>query len=190
MTNNVLNGYQFKNGLTVKNRIVMSPMTTMTSFYNGMVTSDEVNYYAARAGGPGMIITGVANVTALGKGFEGELSVASDDMIPGLARVASAIHQNGTKAILQIFHAGRKSTRKVLRGAQPVSASAIAASYPADSDTPRAMTEAEIETTITAFGEATTRAIKAGFDGVELHGANTYLLQQFFSPNANQRTDQ
>ncbi|GAB6092718.1 NADH-dependent flavin oxidoreductase [Furfurilactobacillus curtus] len=190
MTNEFLNEYTFKSGLTVKNRIIMSPMTTMTSFYNGMVTSDEIAYYQKRAGGPGMIITGVANVSESGKGFEGELSVASDDMIPGLAQIAAAIHHNGTKAILQIFHAGRKSTSKILRGAQPVSASPLAATYPPDSETPRELTSDEIETIIDDFGQATRRAVTAGFDGVELHGANTYLLQQFFSPNSNQRSDQ
>ncbi len=184
-----LSNYSFSNGLDVKNRIVMSPMTTMSSFYNGMVTNDEINYYAARAGGPGMIITGVANVSENGKGFEGELSVASDDMIPGLTKLASAIKKDGTKAILQIFHAGRKSTSKILRGEQPVSASALAATYPTDSEVPRALTHEEILTIIAEFGDATRRAIQAGFDGVELHGANTYLLQQFFSENSNQRTD-
>ncbi|KRL05402.1 NADH-dependent flavin oxidoreductase [Liquorilactobacillus oeni] len=184
-----LNAFKFKTGLTLKNRVVMSPMTTMTSFYNGMVSTDEVNYYAARAAGLGMVITGVANVTESGKGFEGELSVASDEMIPGLQRLANAIHQNGTKAILQIFHAGRKSNHKILRGEEPVSASAIAASHPADSEIPRALSNKEILHIIDSFGQATQRAITAGFDGVELHGANTYLLQQFFSPNSNQRND-
>lgn len=184
-----LNPFQFENGVTLKNRIVMSPMTTMTSFYNGMISSDEINYYKARAAGPGMVITAVANVDELGKGFEGELSVASDAMLPGLTRLANTIHEQGTKAVLQIFHAGRKSTRQILRGNQPVSASAIAAVYPADSQTPREMTADEIEQLIIDFGSATRRAIQAGFDGVELHGANTYLLQQFYSPNSNQRTD-
>ncbi len=188
-TNQFLSSFQFNNGLTLKNRVVMSPMTTMTSFYNGMVTSDELNYYAARAAGPGMVITAVANVADSGKGFEGELSVASDDMIPGLTKLARTLHQNGTKAIMQIFHAGRKSNHHILRGDQPVSASAVAAVYPPDSETPRALTEDEIQQLIVDFGEATRRAIAAGFDGVELHGANTYLLQQFFSPNSNQRTD-
>ncbi|GAX01923.1 NADH-dependent flavin oxidoreductase [Secundilactobacillus silagei] len=185
-----LTPFEFKNGLTLKNRVVMSPMTTMTSFYNGMITTDELNYYAARAGGPGMVITGVANVDASGKGFEGELSIASDDMIPGMTKLANVIHQNGTKAILQIFHAGRKSNHMILRGHQPVSASAIAAVYPPDSEQPRAMTTIEILDLIKAFGDATKRAILAGFDGVELHGANTYLLQQFYSANSNQRTDE
>lgn len=190
MSQNFLSNYTFSNGLSVKNRVVMSPMTTMSSFYNGMVTSDEINYYSLRAGGPGIIITGVANVSENGKGFEGELSVTTDSMIPGLTALAKAIKKDGTKAILQIFHAGRKSTSKVLRGEQPVSASSIAATYPADSEVPRALIHEEILQIITDFGEATRRAIEAGFDGVELHGANTYLLQQFFSENSNQRSDE
>lgn len=111
-------------------------------------------------------------------------------MIPGLTALAKAIKKDGTKAILQIFHAGRKSTSKVLRGEQPVSASAISATYPADSEVPRELSHEEILQIITDFGEATRRAIEAGFDGVELHGANTYLLQQFFSENSNQRSDE
>lgn len=74
---------QFNNGITLKNKIVMAPMTTMSSFYNGKITQDELNYFAARAGGPGMIVTSVANVSDNGKGFEGELSVAHDEMLPG-----------------------------------------------------------------------------------------------------------
>lgn len=190
MSQNFLSNYTFSNGLSVKNRVVMSPMTTMSSFYNGMVTSDEITYYGLRAGGPGIIITGVANVSENGKGFEGELSVTTDSMIPGLTALAKAIKKDGTKAILQIFHAGRKSTSKVLRGEQPVSASAISATYPADSEVPRELSHEEILQIITDFGEATRRAIEAGFDGVELHGANTYLLQQFFSENSNQRSDE
>lgn len=189
MSQNFLSSYLFSNGLSVKNRVVMPPMTTQSSFHNGMVTSDEIAYYAMRAGGPGMIITGVANVSESGKGFEGELSVTSDEMIPGLQKLAAAIKQEGTKAILQIFHAGRKSTSSILRGEQPVSASALKASYPADSEMPRALTHEEIVQIIKDFAEATRRAIVAGFDGVELHGANTYLLQQFFSENSNQRSD-
>ncbi|MFT8424272.1 MAG: NADH-dependent flavin oxidoreductase [Liquorilactobacillus sp.] len=182
--------FKFNNGLEIKNHIVMSPMTTMTSFYNGMITTDELNYYAARAGGPGMMLTGVANVSDSGKGFEGELSVAHDEMLPGLTKLAKAIRKNDTKAILQIFHAGRKSNSSILRGEKPVSASAISASYPANSETPRALKNSEILQIISDFGEATKRAIKAGFDGIELHGANTYLLQQFYSENSNQRINE
>lgn len=184
-----LDSFSFKNGVTLKNKIVMSPMTTMASFYNGMVTSDELKYYATRADGPGMIITAVANVCEHGKGFEGELSVANDAMIPGLQKLASVLKKDGAKGILQIFHAGRKANSKILRGAIPESASSIAAEFPPDSEIPRELSDAEINQIIKDFGEATKRAIIAGFDGIELHGANTYLLQQFYSEHANRRTD-
>ncbi|QUL53485.1 NADH-dependent flavin oxidoreductase [Paenibacillus tritici] len=132
----------------------------------------------------------VAYVTEGGKGFEDELSIANDFTIRGLSKIESAIQQEGTKAVIQIFHAGRKTNSKILRGVQPTSANAIAAVYPQDSETPRELTNEEIESIIQDFGRATLRAIQAGFDGVELHGANTYLLQQFFSENSNQRGDQ
>lgn len=184
-----LDPFQFKKNLVLKNKIVMSPMTTMASFYNGMITQDELEYYAARAGGPGMIITAVANISEDGKGFEGELSAANDEMLPGLKQLATTIKKDGAKGILQIFHAGRKSNSKILRGTQPVSASPIAAIYPKASEVPHELSETEIKKIILDFGQATKRAILAGFDGIELHGANTYLLQQFYSENSNQRSD-
>ena len=186
---NFLETFTFKNGVTLKNKVVMAPMTTMSSFYNGMVSKDELDYYAKRAGGPGMVITAVANVTPNGKGFEGELSATSDEMIPSLRSLAKTIQSKGAKAVLQIFHAGRKTFARIIGGEQPVSAGTVKALYPEDSETPRALTSDEIEAIIKDFGQATKRAIIAGFDGVELHGANTYLLQQFFSENSNQRTD-
>lgn len=186
---NFLETFTFKNGVTLKNKVVMAPMTTMSSFYNGMVSKDELAYYAKRAGGPGMVITAVANVTLNGKGFEGELSATSDEMIPSLRSLAETIQSKGAKAVLQIFHAGRKTFARIIGGEQPVSAGTVKALYPEDSETPRALTSDEIEAIIKDFGQATKRAIIAGFDGVELHGANTYLLQQFFSENSNQRTD-
>ncbi len=183
-----LQPYTFKNGARVKNRVVIPPMTIQSSLEDGSVSRDDLFYAGLRAGGVGMFISPVANVTDDGKGFEGELSVADDRFIPGLAKLAAAMKKGGTKAILQIFHAGRMSNSKVLRGTQPVSASAIAA--PREGmETPRELTEVEIERIIKAFGEATRRAIQAGFNGVEIHGANTYLIQQFFSPHSNRRTD-
>ncbi|MEG0286497.1 MAG: NADH-dependent flavin oxidoreductase [Vagococcus sp.] len=190
-----MNNYQFlesfeiKKGTRLKNRIVMAPMTTMSSFYNGMVTKDELDYYAMRSGGPGMIITAVANVSSNGKGFEGEFSAATDDMIPSLSSLAHTIKAHDSKAVLQIFHAGRKTFSRILGGVQPVSSSSVKAEYPANSELPRELENDEIEAIINDFGEATKRAILSGFDGVELHGANTYLLQQFYSPHSNKRDD-
>lgn len=181
--------YSFKNGLTLKNRIVIPPMTEASSLENGAISNDELTYFRLHTGGVGMFITPVANVVANGKGFEGELSVADDKFLPGLTRLAETIKHDGTKAILQIFHAGRMSNSKILRGNPIVSASSVAALRP-DAETPVTLSEPEIEQIIAAFGAATRRAIQAGFDGIELHGANTYLMQQFFSPHSNRRTDQ
>lgn len=186
---NFLKPYTFKNGVTIKNRIVIPPMTEAAALENGAVSQDELRYFNIHTGGVGMFIIPTMNVSDDGKGFEGEPSVASDKFMPGLKKLASTVQQNGTKAILQIFHAGRMSNSKILRGVQPVSASAVAALRP-NAETPRELTEAEIEQIIDDFGQATRRAIQAGFDGIELHGANTYLMQQFFSPHSNRRTDQ
>jgi len=183
-----LKPYTFKNGVTIKNRLVIPPMTEESSLQDGTVSRDDLYYIGMRSGGVGLFISPVANVTDDGKGFEGELSVAHDRYLPGLTQLASTMKKNGTKAILQIFHAGRMSSTAILRGTQPVSASAIAAPR-AGYETPRELTSDEITHIVQAFGEATHRAIQAGFDGVEIHGANTYLIQQFFSPHSNQRTD-
>lgn len=183
-----LEPYTFANGVKVKNRVVIPPMTEASGFEEGSITSDELRYFRMHSGGVGLFISPVANVSVSGKGFEGELAITDDRYLPGLTKMASAMKQNGTKAILQIFHAGRMSNSKVLRGERPVSASAVAAERP-NAEVPRELTSDEINQIITDFGDATRRAILAGFDGVELHGANTYLLQQFFSPHSNRRTD-
>lgn len=179
----------FKRGLTLKNRSVMAPMTIYMSFQDGKITTDELDYYSQRTGELGAVITAATMVQEDGKGFEGQPSAASDDMIPSLTKLAGRIKENGTKAILQLHHAGRISSKALLRGTQPVSAGTVKA-YRDWVDEPREMSEEEIYGVIESFKEATIRAIKAGFDGVELHGANTYLIQQFFSPHSNQKTDQ
>lgn len=183
-----LKPYKFKNGLEVKNRVVIPPMTEASSLQDGSVSMDELRYFDIHTGGVGMFISPVANVSENGKGFEGELSITDDRYLPGLTKMASTMKQNGTKAILQIFDAGRMSNSKILRGKPTVSASAIAAPRPG-AETPQELTNDEIEQIIDDFGQATRRAILAGFDGIELHGANTYLIQQFFSPHSNRRTD-
>lgn len=187
--NNLETGLTFKRGLHLKNRLVIAPMTTKMSFFDGVVTNDEIDYYALRSGEVGAFITAAANVHEGGKGWDGELGVYDDRFIPGLAKLAAAIKKNQTKAILQIFHAGRMTDSKVLHGSQPVAPSAVAAQRP-NAEIPKELTENEIIEIIESFKFATKRAIEAGFDGVELHGANTYLLQQFFSPHSNRRTDE
>lgn len=191
MSNNnqkLLSSYTFNNGIQLKNRVVMAPMTNFSSHPDGTVSDEEVAYYARRSGGPGMVITACTYVTPNGKGFPGEFGADSDDMIPSLKQLADAIKEQGAKAVLQIFHGGRMCPPELVPDGDVVSASDVPAKD-TDSAIPRTLTETEVEEIIHAFGETTRRAIEAGFDGVEIHGANGYLLQQFFSPHSNRRND-
>ncbi|GGF25156.1 putative NADH-dependent flavin oxidoreductase YqiG [Halobacillus andaensis] len=181
--------FTLPSGVELKNRVLMAPMTNFLSNDDGTVSLNELDYYARRSGGVGAVITACANVNAQGKGFDGEIGVDRDDLIPGLRKLAASIHEQGSKAILQIYHGGRMCPPHLVPHNETVSASAVAPEREG-AVTPRALTEEEIEQTIFDFGEATRRAIEAGFDGVEIHGANTYLLQQFFSPHSNRRDDQ
>ena len=179
--------FTFNSGVTLDNRILMAPMTTNSSFENGMFTTDEHLYYERRGGEVGAIITACAHVQENGK-FAASPSISSDRHIESLSKLAKRIQATGSKAILQIFHVGRMGSSKSLRGAQPVSASAVAPLRD-NAEIPRELSGEEVEDLVKDFGEATRRAIQAGFDGVEIHGANTYLIQQFFSPHSNRRED-
>ncbi|MET3697487.1 2,4-dienoyl-CoA reductase-like NADH-dependent reductase (Old Yellow Enzyme family) [Bacillus oleivorans] len=180
--------FPLSSGFVLKNRILMAPMTNSSSNEDGSVTDEEIEYYRVRSGGVAAVITACAYVLPDGKGFPNAIGADRDELIPSLKKLASAIKGEGAKAILQIFHAGRMAIPDLLPDKQPVSASAVAAEREG-AVTPREMTEADINKTIQAFSEATRRAIEAGFDGVEIHGANTYLIQQFFSPHSNRRND-
>ena len=180
-----------RSGIQLDNRVVMAPMTNFSSNQDGTVSDEEVAYYSRRSNGVGMVVTACAYVTPNGKGFQGEFGSDHDDLIPSLHRIASAIKEQGAKAVLQIFHGGRMCPPELVPDGEIVSASAVPAEQGVASDqVPRALTETEIQSIIRDFGESTRRAIEAGFDGVELHGANGYLIQQFFSPHSNRREDQ
>lgn len=181
-----LTPFTFNNGVTFRNRYVMAPMTTYSANPDDTVSDAEITYYRERSYGVGAVITACAYVIPSGKGFPGQISAHSDEYIASLKRIADAIHDGGAKAILQIYHGGRQAVRELVPNGDIVSASDTVA---ADGDVARALTVAEIEEIVEAFGETTRRAIQAGFDGVEIHGANTYLLQQFFSGFTNKRTD-
>ncbi|NGX86231.1 flavocytochrome c [Rahnella sp. Lac-M11] len=184
----VLKPLTLPNGAVLKNRLLMAPMTTCTGFYDGTVTSELVEYYRDRAGSIGTVIVECCFIDRLGPAFPGAIAIDSDNKIPGLKKIADAIISKGSKAILQIYHGGRMVEPELIGGRTPVAPSAIAAPREG-ATTPKELTGEEVETMITKFGDAVNRAIKAGFDGVEIHGANTYLIQQFYSPNSNQRTD-
>lgn len=180
--------FSFRSGVQVKNRLVMAPMTTFSGNPDDTVSKEEVVYYVRRSKGVGMVVTACTYVTANGKGFHGEFAGDRDEMIPSLRELASAIKGQGAKAILQIFHAGRMSPPELVPNGVTVSASAVAAEQKS-AQVPRALTEDEVQDIVIAFGETTRRAIEAGYDGVEIHGANGYLVQQFFSPHSNRRED-
>lgn len=192
--NELLSPYTLPNGIELKNRIVMAPMTNFSSNPDGTVTDAEVDYYVRRSKGVSMVITACTYVTPNGKGFHGEFGADHDDMIPSLRKLATSIKEQGAKAVLQIFHGGRMCPPELVPNGEIVSASDIPAEQGGVSTEepnvkPRALTETEVEEIIHAFGETTRRAIEAGFDGVEIHGANGYLIQQFFSPHSNRRED-
>jgi 2,4-dienoyl-CoA reductase-like NADH-dependent reductase (Old Yellow Enzyme family) len=183
----VFTPFTLRNGLTLKNRLVMAPMTTSSSYEDGNIRESELAYLQRRAvGGFGMIMTAACYVHPTGHAFDGQFGCESDGRLPSLNATAEAINSGGAASVLQIHHGGRMAPTR-LSGTM-LSASAIAAERP-NAETPRAMTEDEIWGMIRAYADAARRAKDAGFDGVEIHGANTYLLQQFVSPHSNRRDD-
>lgn len=191
MTSNerILSPFTLPNGTELKNRLLMAPMTTCTGYFDGTVTSELVEYYRVRAGSIGTIIVECCFIDDLGLAFPGAIGIDNDEKVAGLAKIAAAIKAEGSKAILQIYHGGRMVDPKLIGGRTPVGPSAVAAPREGAA-TPVALTTEEVASMVTKFGEGVRRAIQAGFDGVEIHGANTYLIQQFFSPNSNLRTDE
>lgn len=174
----------FRRGPAMKNRFMLAPLTNQQSHADGVLSDDEFRWLTMRAeGGFGLTMTCAASAQDGGQGFLGQLGAHDDRHIPGLTRLAGALRANGTHAVLQLHHAGMRSPVAVI-GRQ-----AICPSDHAETNA-RAMTPTEIERTRDDFIAAARRCEKAGFDGVELHGAHGYLLCQFLSPEMNRRDDQ
>ncbi|EKO3958895.1 NADH-dependent flavin oxidoreductase [Vibrio fluvialis] len=185
--------FTFKNGVTLRNRVVMAPMTTWSSNADETISDEELRYYRARAQGVGLLLTGCSHVQPSGIGFTDEFAAYDDRFIPSLTKLADAAKSGGAVAVLQLFHAGNKAVPDLIPNGELVSASAMAAPKGPFNDgklASRELTEAEIFELIHDFGQATRRAIEAGFDGIELHGAHGFLIQNFLSPLFNQRQDQ
>ena len=182
----------FANGSSLKNRIVMSPMTTWSSNEDFTISDEEVEYYKKRVNGVGLVITGCTHVTANGIGFTHEFAGYDDTFVPSLKKLANAAKSGGATAILQMFHAGNKAIPRLIPDGEVVSASTVSSGPIVlfeKENFPKELSENEIQQIIKAFGETTTRAIEAGFDGVEIHGAHGFLLQNFISPFFNNRKD-
>lgn len=190
--NNLFVPLSLGNGISLKNRIVMSPMTTWASNDDFTISDEEVDYYKKRVNGVGLVITGCTHVTANGIGFTHEFAGYDDTFLPSLKKLATAAKSGGAPAILQMFHAGNKAIPGLIPNGEVVSASVIPSGPIVlfeKENLPKELSENEILDIIKAFGETTKRAIEAGFDGVEIHGAHGFLLQNFMSPFFNRRED-
>lgn len=179
------------NGVEVRNRFVLAPLTHTSSNDDGTISDIELPYIEKRSKDVGIAINAASNVNDVGKAFPGQPSVAHDSDIEGLKELAQVMKKNGEKAIVQIHHGGAQALPELTPDGDVVAPSAISLKSfgQQEEHDAREMTAEEIEQTIRDFGEATRRAIEAGFDGVEIHGANHYLIHQFVSPYYNRRND-
>ncbi len=178
--------------MKLKNRIVMPPMGTSFASEDGSVSQRIKDYYEARArGGVGLVIVEVTCVEhSLGQSVavKRQLLIDDDKFIPGLSELAQVIHRHGAKASIQLHHGGREG-EPIQSHLQPVAPSPIAQVVPEKGRLPRELTIEEIQDLVNRFVQAAERAKRAGFDGVELHAASGYLINQFLSASSNQRLD-
>ncbi|MBI5266727.1 MAG: NADH:flavin oxidoreductase [candidate division Zixibacteria bacterium] len=188
MYNSLFAPLEIAGKLTLRNRLVMAPMTTVSGELDGAFSSEELDYLSLRAeDGIGLIMTPACFCHKSGHAFERQVGCHTDDLIRSLARCAEAINKHGAASFLQIHHGGN-AARSEFSSQPPLAPSAVA-SRRGGNELPRELTENEIWMIIESFARAAGRAKQAGFAGIELHGANTYLFQQFFSPFTNKRTD-
>ncbi|QIK84405.1 alkene reductase [Sanguibacter sp. HDW7] len=184
-------------GTTLRNRIVMSPMTRSRAYGAGQTPTDLMATYYGQRASAGLIITEGTQPSVVGQGYPDTPGLHSPEQVEAWKLVTSTVHAQGGAIFAQLMHTGRVGDPDLLPGDMtPVGPSAV---RPAgqiythagmkDHPTPHALTEDEIAATIADFAAAARNAIAAGFDGVEIHGANGYLVHQFLATNANQRTD-
>jgi NADPH2 dehydrogenase len=181
----LLSPFQFGQ-LPLKNRIVMAPMCMYSADHSGTIQPFHFSHYTARAyGGVAMVITEATAVEARGRISDRDLGIYDDAHVEGLKQLVDAVHHADSKIAIQLAHAGRKCG---IKGAQTIAPSAM--TFSQDYPTPQAMTLKQIHEVVEAFKLAATRASLAGFDGIEIHAAHGYLINQFLSPLANHRTDE
>ncbi len=181
--------------LELANRIIMAPLTRCRADEGRVPNALMAEYYVQRASA-GLILSEATSVTPIGVGYPDTPGIWSNDQVRGWSNVTKAIHGAGGKIFLQLWHVGRISHPLYLNGEAPVAPSAIQPKGHvslvrplADFPTPRALETAEIADIIDAYRVGAENAKAAGFDGVEIHGANGYLLDQFLQSSTNQRTD-
>lgn len=183
--------------LELPNRIIMAPLTRSRAVGGGRVPNAMMAEYYVQRASAGLILSEATAVTPMGVGYADTPGIWSDEQVEGWKIVTDAVHKAGGRIVLQLWHVGRISDPHFLDGQLPVAPSAIAANGHVsllrpkrDHVTPRALETAEIPAIVAAYRKGAENAKKAGFDGVEIHGANGYLLDQFLQDSTNQRTDQ
>lgn len=181
-------------GLTLPNRMVMAPMTRGRAAAGGLATPSMATYYAQRATA-GLIVSEGVQPSLIGQSNPGTPGLHTDEQVEAWRPVTDAVHANGGRIFAQLMHGGRVSHPDTT-GLQPVGPSAVPAvgdvftpTGPQPAPMPRALETTEVPEHARSYARAARRAVEAGFDGVELHGANGYLISQFLSSNANLRTD-
>ncbi|HPU14348.1 MAG TPA: alkene reductase [Aeromicrobium sp.] len=183
--------------IELKNRIAMAPMTRSRAFGDGATATELMATYYAQRASAGLIITEGVQPSVVGQGYPDTPGLHSAEQVDSWRKVTAAVHDQGGVIFAQLMHAGRVGDPDLLPGQMNVvGPSAVAAAGqiythagPKPYEVPHALTEAEIVETVADFADAAVNAIEAGFDGVELHGANGYLIQQFISVSANTRAD-
>ncbi len=175
--------------IQLKNRFALAPMTTYSGNANLTPSKEEIEYLRLRSKGPAMVISPAICVNKNGQAFVNQMSLIDDEKIAPMKVLVDAIKASGGVPIAQLHHGGRMNDPVIFENKQDIVAPSAVRAPRGDKVTPRAMTIDEIEMTVEDFKQAALRAIKAGYQGIELHGANTYLLQQFFSPHSNKRND-
>ncbi|MFJ6893240.1 alkene reductase [Streptomyces hokutonensis] len=183
---------------TLSNRIVMSPMTRSRAYGPGQAPTESTAVYYAQRASAGLIVSEGIQPSVVGQGYPSTPGLHSDEQVEAWRKVTDAVHEKGGVIFAQLMHTGRIGHPSLLPdGLIPVAPSSVAAKTqvftaegPQDCVVPKELTPAEIEQTIADFVSAARNAIAAGFDGVEIHGANGYLIQQFLSDNVNLRDDE
>lgn len=189
--------------LTLKNRIVMPPMTRSRASQPGNTANQMMAKYYAQRASAGLIVAEGTQISAMGQGYAWTPGIYTSEQIHGWKLVTDAVHNNGGTIFAQLWHVGRVTHPDNIGGQQPISSSALKAENVkvfidngtqepgfVDVVEPREMTKADIELVIGQYRQAALNAIEAGFDGIELHAANGYLINQFIDSEANNRTDE
>src|SRR5690554_3326 len=175
---------QFKNGVLMKNKFMLAPLTNTQSHENGQLSEDEFRWLTLRAKGQfGMVMTCASHVQKEGKGFPRQLGIFSDELMEGHKKLTTAIKAHDSLAVIQLQHAGMRSPKDLLT-TKP--------QCPSDNEEhgARGLTLEEVRNLKKDFVDAAVRAKECGYDGVEIHGAHGYILTQFLSSEINQRTDE